>query len=138
MPGDRRSPLGGSPAHGIQCLRVALAAALPVPFVVGGCAAAPASTPGWTAPIVEYSHADGRAVSGPFVQRGSAIPGLVGTYLYADYCSGRVWGIPAAGGRKGGRFDFDMTPDGTGRPAGAPTSAGRPGTGPRPRARVRR
>jgi hypothetical protein len=29
------------------------------------------------------------------VYRGSAWPGLVGAYLFADYCSGRVWAIDA-------------------------------------------
>ncbi len=44
-------------------------------------------------PVVEYSHAEGCSVTGGFVYRGSAIPGLPGTYLYGDFCSGRVWGL---------------------------------------------
>jgi hypothetical protein len=27
------------------------------------------------------------------VYRGEAIPQLVGTYLYGDYCTGEVWGL---------------------------------------------
>jgi glucose/arabinose dehydrogenase len=42
---------------------------------------------GKTPPIVEYSHAEGFAVTGGFVYRGSAMPDLAatGTYFYADF-----------------------------------------------------
>lgn len=36
-------------------------------------------------------------MTGGFVYRGSAVPGLAGTYLFGDYCSGTIWGSPAAG-----------------------------------------
>jgi glucose/arabinose dehydrogenase len=42
-------------------------------------------------PVSEYSHSLGCAVIGGYVYRGSAIPALRGDYLFADYCSGRVW-----------------------------------------------
>ena len=42
-------------------------------------------------PVTEYSHKFGCAVIGGYVYRGSAITALRGHYLYADYCSGRVW-----------------------------------------------
>jgi glucose/arabinose dehydrogenase len=41
-----------------------------------------------TLPVHAYQHAEGCAVMGGFVYRGSEIPGLVGRYLYADHCSG--------------------------------------------------
>lgn len=44
-----------------------------------------------TEPVAEYSHSLGCSVSGGFVYRGAAFPGLVGHYFYADYCSGRIW-----------------------------------------------
>ena len=46
-------------------------------------------------PIAEYAHnADGgTAIIGGFVYRGSAIPGLVGTYVFGDLSSGHVWGL---------------------------------------------
>ncbi len=45
-------------------------------------------------PIAEYDHAEGNcAVTGGYVYRGSLSPGLWGTYVYADYCSGRFWGL---------------------------------------------
>jgi glucose/arabinose dehydrogenase len=42
-------------------------------------------------PVFEYSHTLGCAVTGGYVYRGSAIPALRGYYLFADFCSGRVW-----------------------------------------------
>ena len=43
-------------------------------------------------PIIEYSHDDGCSITGGYVYRGTKIPGLQGVYLYADFCSGKVWG----------------------------------------------
>ncbi len=42
-------------------------------------------------PVYEYSHAQGCAVIGGYVYRGSAIPALRGWYLFGDLCSGRLW-----------------------------------------------
>jgi glucose/arabinose dehydrogenase len=44
-------------------------------------------------PIHEYDHTLGCSVTGGFVYRGTAISALQGIYLFADYCSGRVWGL---------------------------------------------
>jgi glucose/arabinose dehydrogenase len=46
-------------------------------------------------PVAEYDHTLGVAVSGGYVYRGSAIPGLVGRYVFGDYGSGRIWHIAA-------------------------------------------
>ena len=52
-----------------------------------------------TLPILEYDHGQGCSVTGGFRYRGTAIPGLYGTYLYGDYCTGRIWrGIQAGDG----------------------------------------
>lgn len=42
-------------------------------------------------PVAEYNHSMGCSVTGGYIYRGEAIPELVGTYLYSDYCSGNVW-----------------------------------------------
>jgi len=41
-------------------------------------------------PLFEYSHSLGCSVTGGYRYRG-AINGLYGIYVYADYCSGRIW-----------------------------------------------
>lgn len=44
------------------------------------------------APIVEYAHNEDRcAIIGGHVYRGEALPDLVGSYVYADWCSGVVY-----------------------------------------------
>jgi glucose/arabinose dehydrogenase len=53
------------------------------------------SRDGLTEPVTEYSHDLGCSVTGGVVYRGSRWPALVGSYLFADYCSGRVWAIDA-------------------------------------------
>ena len=44
-------------------------------------------------PVWEYGHDQGCSVSGGFVYRGTAAPTLQGTYIYTDYCTGRIWGL---------------------------------------------
>jgi glucose/arabinose dehydrogenase len=52
---------------------------------------------GLTLPIFDYSHADGESVTGGFVYRGSAIPALVGTYVFGDFISGNIWLLTQTG-----------------------------------------
>ena len=53
----------------------------------------PCDSAGLTLPVADYDRSDGRSVTGGFVYRGAAWPALQGIYLYADYVSGRVWGL---------------------------------------------
>lgn len=47
------------------------------------------SQTGYVDPIADYSHADGSAVIGGFVYRGTAIPSLVGSYVFGDLAGPR-------------------------------------------------
>jgi glucose/arabinose dehydrogenase len=44
-------------------------------------------TEGLILPVVEYGHGDGCSITGGFVYRGEALPGLAGRYFYSDYCT---------------------------------------------------
>lgn len=84
---------GWSLMEGLQCFRP-------------GCNPA-----GFVLPVTEYGRVDGCSVSGGFVYRGSRSPGLSGTYLYGDYCSGKIWGVRREGDRWVNRLllDTDLT-----------------------------
>src|SRR3954447_17632323 len=49
-------------------------------------------------PVAEYSHSDGCSITGGYVYRGPKIAGLSGRYVYADYCSGKMWTLGTSGG----------------------------------------
>jgi hypothetical protein len=52
--------------------------------------------PALTLPIVEYNHSAGNcSVTGGTVYRGIDVAALAGRYLYADYCTGRIWSAAA-------------------------------------------
>jgi glucose/arabinose dehydrogenase len=57
------------------------------------------STTGRTAPLATYGHRntgiDNCSITGGFVYRGHAYPILAGIYVYGDFCSGRIWGLPS-------------------------------------------
>lgn len=44
-------------------------------------------------PAYVYHHDDGCSITGGHVYRGSAIPHLVGTYVFGDFCVGHIWGL---------------------------------------------
>jgi glucose/arabinose dehydrogenase len=47
-------------------------------------------------PVAEYNHDQGCSVTGGYRYRGRAEPSFVGVYFFADYCSGRIWGLTPA------------------------------------------
>ena len=50
-------------------------------------------TTGIELPIVEYSHNEGKSISGGYVYRGTRLTGLAGVYVYGDYVSQQIWGL---------------------------------------------
>jgi len=51
-------------------------------------------------PVYEYGHDGGNcSITGGYVYRGSRLGGLVGQYLFADFCVGRVFALSAGGAR---------------------------------------
>jgi glucose/arabinose dehydrogenase len=54
--------------------------------------AAACDTSALTLPVFEYTHDSGCSVTGGYVYRGEQFPELTGTYLFADFCSGLLWG----------------------------------------------
>ena len=52
-------------------------------------------------PVAQYTHASGCSVTGGYVYRGAKVKGMLGRYVYADFCSGRVWSL-RAGPKPGG------------------------------------
>ena len=51
-------------------------------------------TDGFIMPVAEYNHQEGGcAITGGYIYRGRQFEELSGNYFFADYCSGKVWGL---------------------------------------------
>ena len=55
--------------------------------------------PDAVAPVFTYGRDEGYSVTGGYVYRGSAIAGLAGAYVFADYGAGVVWALDVEDGR---------------------------------------
>jgi uncharacterized repeat protein (TIGR03806 family) len=51
------------------------------------------NTPGLIDPVVEHGRTEAQSITGGAVYRGSAMPSLVGTYIYGDYITGNIWAL---------------------------------------------
>jgi uncharacterized repeat protein (TIGR03806 family) len=58
-----------------------------------GSTTALCNTPGLIDPIVEHPRSEAQSIIGGYVYRGSALPTLVGTYIYGDYVTGNIWAL---------------------------------------------
>jgi glucose/arabinose dehydrogenase len=66
--------------------------------------------PGAVPPVDEYPHTGGGcAVTGGYVYRGSAIPGLVGAYVFSDFCLGRIEAIRVRNGNAIDQADLGLS-----------------------------
>lgn len=45
---------------------------------------------GFVFPVFEYTHSEGCSVTGGYRYRGTAMPNMVGAYLFADYCNNTI------------------------------------------------
>ena len=65
-------------------------------------------TSGITFPVFEYGRDDGCSVTGGYVYRGKEFPALSGTYLFSDFCTGKLWGLRK---KEGGDWEWSMLKD---------------------------
>jgi glucose/arabinose dehydrogenase len=76
---ERGGNYGWNRLEGDACLRA------------GDCSPA-----GTTLPVATYANNDRNcAMTGGLVYRGSRVPAIADSYLFADFCSGRLWAVDA-------------------------------------------
>lgn len=76
--------LGGN--YGWRCREGTL------PFDMSGC-----PTGGFVEPVIDYGRSDGSSVTGGFAYRGTALPNLVGRYVFGDFVEGSIWALQPNG-----------------------------------------
>ncbi len=68
-------------------------------FVAGPRPDAPPAGAQFTDPIWDYGVTQGNSITGGLVYRGTRYPTLAGTYIFADFVSGRIWSLADNGTR---------------------------------------
>jgi hypothetical protein len=63
-----------------------------------------------TDPIWDYGRAEGGAVIGGVVYRGSHLPELTGAYIFGDYASGNIWALQGSGPYTASKLAVDPGP----------------------------
>jgi uncharacterized repeat protein (TIGR03806 family) len=51
------------------------------------------ATPGFIDPVVAYGRSVGQSITGGYVYRGTAIPGLIGRFVFGDYATGLIMAV---------------------------------------------
>ncbi len=67
-------------------------------------------TSGFEPPALEYGHGEGCSITGGYVYRGSDVPGAVGRYFFADFCTGFVRSFRLDDGRATDLLEHDLGP----------------------------
>jgi glucose/arabinose dehydrogenase len=68
------------------------------------------SPTGLTLPVIDYGHTGGAcSITGGYVYRGSAIPGILGHYFYSDYCAGFLKSFRYQNGAAVDQKDWGLT-----------------------------
>ncbi|MEL7208181.1 MAG: PQQ-dependent sugar dehydrogenase, partial [Actinomycetota bacterium] len=68
--------------------------------------------PDHVGPVFDYAHEGGNcSVTGGYVYRGEAVPDLVGTYVFGDYCVSELRGLRVGGGAEAETAEFGVGTD---------------------------
>lgn len=67
------------------------------------------SQTGFELPLIDYGHNGPCSITGGYVYRGSAIPGIRGHYFYSDYCAGFLHSFRYANGVAVDQKDWGLT-----------------------------
>lgn len=62
-------------------------------FFLRGSTTERCNVPGLIDPVVAHPRTEARSITGGYVYRGSAMPSLVGTYIYGDFETGNLWAL---------------------------------------------
>ena len=64
----------------------------------------PCSSDGTVRPVLEYDRQHGCAIVGGAIYRGAKYTDLQGIFIFADFCTGRIWGLKRLDADAGGKW----------------------------------